>query len=83
MSNAHVLRAFSALETLSVTVTGFVKEQADNGYPIGFVKIPDTEFHLKKAKENARACTLVSFIESELSTADIIFLLTINVCLSD
>jgi hypothetical protein len=41
------------LETLSVTVTAFIKEQADNGYPAGFIKIPDTEYHLTKTQENA------------------------------
>jgi hypothetical protein len=56
VSNSHVQRAFSALETLSVTVTAFVKEQSNNGYPIGFVKVPDTEYHFTKAAENARAC---------------------------
>ncbi|KAL3917874.1 MAG: hypothetical protein SGILL_004507 [Bacillariaceae sp.] len=54
-SNDNVIKAFEALETLSVTVTSFVKEQADNGYPTGFVKVPDTEHHFVKAKENANA----------------------------
>ena len=36
-------------------MTGFIKDQANNGYPAGFIKIPDTEHHLVKTKENADA----------------------------
>lgn len=54
-SNANVRKAFQAMETLSVTTTGFIKEQAGNGYPSGFIKIPDSEFHFGKAQENAGA----------------------------
>ena len=48
-------KAFQALETLSYTITGFIKEQRDNGYPAGFIKIPDTEYHLTKTASNAGA----------------------------
>jgi hypothetical protein len=72
-SNEKIASTFDAMETLSQTITAFIKEQSDNGYPAGFVKIPDTEYHLAKAKKNANACkldvcfgiecaTLVSFI---------------------
>ncbi|KAG7339562.1 adenylate and guanylate cyclase catalytic domain containing protein [Nitzschia inconspicua] len=54
-SNENVLQSFNALETLSVTLTSFVKEQMDNGYPSSFITVPDTEFHLGKASQNANA----------------------------
>lgn len=57
-SNENVLKAFEALETLSVTMTGFIKEQRDNGYPAGFIKVPDTEYHLTKAADNAGAAVV-------------------------
>ena len=67
-SNENMARTFDAMETLSQTVTAFIKEQSDNGYPSGFVKIPDTEYHLAKAKGNANACKLFVCLESNPSS---------------
>jgi hypothetical protein len=52
-SNSNVRKVFAALESLSVTTTGFIVQQrrSNNGaYPPSFVTVPQTERHLRNAR---------------------------------
>ncbi|KAG7350433.1 adenylate/guanylate cyclase [Nitzschia inconspicua] len=50
-SNENMKQKFKSLESLAIVFTSHSKEQSGNGYPPGFVTVPDTNFYMENARQ--------------------------------